>query len=122
MNDSVHRQSRISDRQLERVERLSDVAVSFFAQVLHRVVVDLYLGAGEVVFGYEIHGPLQRLAYILGGDRFELEHAAPAEQGVVYIEVRILSRAGYKRYLAVFGVFKQRLLLFFIKVLYLVEI
>ena len=85
----------------------------------------------------EVHGFLEVMAmdlvtawllYILSGnyifsrDKFEFKHGRAAENRVVYIKIRVLGRRRYKRYVAVFYVFEQRLLLLFIKILDLVEI
>ena len=59
---------------------------------------------------------------LLRSQRLELKHSWTANYSIVHIKIRIFSGRSDKSYLAVFNVFKKRLLLFFVKILYLVKI
>src|SRR5699024_996502 len=59
---------------------------------------------------------------LLALDRLELEDRRAAQDRVVHVEVRVFRRGGDQRDAAVFDELEQRLLLFLIEILDLVEV
>ena len=106
--------------QLNGVYRLSHIAAAGVGNVLKHSV--LYIICLVPLGAYIIKCTLDGGNYIFSRDKFEFKHGRAAENRVVYIKIRVLGRRRYKRYVAVFYVFEQRLLLLFIKILDLVEI
>ncbi len=70
----------------------------------------------------EGNGPLYSRADFLGGDRLEFKNGAPAQNGVEYIEVRVLRGGGDEGNLAVFNELQQGLLLFLVEILDFVQV
>ncbi len=67
-------------------------------------------------------GTTNRPFHSLGLDRFKFKDSAPGEDRVIDVEIGVFSGRGDQRDRPIFDEFKQRLLLFFIQILDLVEI
>ena len=88
--------------------------------MLDNAVFKLKLSAQLV--SHKLKCPSDRRTYLGLLDRLELEHRTAAYYRIVDIKIRIFRSRCDKGYAAVLDIFKQRLLLFFVKVLYLVKI
>ena len=108
------------EQKLHGVERLAHVAAAALRHERHDLV--RAVGLDALPLGEQPHGPAHRALHVARGDRLELKHRAAREDGVVYIEVRVLRCGRNERDRAVLDKLQQALLLLFIEVLDLVEI
>ena len=70
----------------------------------------------------DVQGPLHGGQRLLRRQGLELKHRAAGQQGVVYIEIRVLRGRGDQGDLAVFHELQQALLLLFVEILDLVQV
>ena len=59
---------------------------------------------------------------VMRSDMYELKNGTSAEYGIINVEIWIFGSGSYERYLPVLDIFKQGLLLLFVKILYLIKV
>ena len=105
---------------LDGVHRLSYIAAAAVCDMLDHAVFKHQLSAK--LLRHKLKGTSDRRLNIIRLDGLELKHSAAADYRIVHIKVRVLGRRGNERYAPVLDELKKRLLLFFIQILYLVEV
>ena len=118
--DGIPLSRRRRKEQLDRIERLAHIAAADRRDIPRRARLDV---CRDVFPCAENGHRAQHGLFHLGGRHLlELKHRAAREDGVVYIEVRVLRCGRNERDRAVLDKLQQALLLLFIEVLDLVEI
>ena len=118
-DDAVHR-PRGGIEELDGVERLADIAAAGLGDMARHAGLG---DDGHAVARLEkvqrpVHRPLRlRLLH-----RLELKDRGARQDRIVDVEIRVFRRGGDESDLAVFDVFEQGLLLFFVEILDLVEV
>ena len=106
--------------ELRGVHRLAHVAAARHCDVCGHAV--LQPERKPALLCEEPESALDRADYLLALDRLELEDRRAAQDRVVHVEVRVFRRGGDQRDAAVFDELEQRLLLFLIEILDLIQI
>ena len=107
-------------QQLHRVQGLAHVAAAGRRNPRRHAILQPQ-GCLPPAVG-DLHRPAHRLLRLLGGDGLELKDRGAAQNGVEHAEIGVFRGGSDQRDASVFNEFQQRLLLFFVEILDLVQI
>ena len=102
------------------VQRLAHIAAGSFGNVCGQAL--FYIIGFAALLLQQPEGALHGGQRIRGAHVFELKHRGAAQHGGIDIKIRVLGGGGDQGDISVFNVLQQALLLFFVKILYLVQI
>ena len=107
-------------QQLHGVDTLAHVAAAALGDVIHHA---LFQGDLAVTLSCtQLKSAAQSFRHLGRGDLLELEDGASAQNGVVYIKIRIFGSRGDQGDLAALNELQQALLLLFVEILDLIQI